>query len=287
MDLCNASELSAVLGRFGFSFSKALGQNFLVAGWVTEKMLEGSGLDKGFAVLEIGPGAGCLTRELSAAAFRVLCVELDRRLIPVLEYTLSDRDNVEILQADAMELDLGDLCRERFAGLRAAVCSNLPYNITTPVITKLLSSGAFETMTLMVQKEVAVRLCAPPGDTRCGAITIFTQFYSHAKMLFTVPAGCFRPSPKVDSAVIRLDRRSRRAVDPDMEELFFRTVRAAFAQRRKTLFNSLSSGFPELPKERVGAALDALGIDRSIRGEKLSVEDFARLSGALETALRR
>lgn len=281
MDLCNSSELSAVLSRFGFSFSKALGQNFLVARWVVEQMVDESGLDGSFGVLEIGPGAGCLTRELSAAAGKVLAVELDRRLLPVLDYTLSDCPNVRVVNGDAMELDLAALCREEFGGMRLGVCANLPYSVTTPIITKLLAYDVFDTLTLMVQKEVARRLCAAPGSPECGSITAFTRFYTEPDYLFTVPSGCYRPAPKVDSAVIRLTRKKERAVRKEEEHLFFRTVRAAFGQRRKTLLNCLASGFSELTKEEAGEVLDRVSLPRDIRGEKLSVEDFARLSRAI------
>ena len=281
MDLCSKTDLSDLLSRHGFTFSKALGQNFLISRPVIRKIISSSGIGPGDGVLEIGPGAGCLTAELADSASAVVAVELDERLLPVLDETLHGRNNVTVLREDAMKLDINKTVGTFFEGLRPVVCANLPYSITTPLIIRLLESECFDSLTLMVQKEVEQRLTAIPGDPECGAITVFTQFYTQAEMLFTVPASCFWPAPKVDSAIIHLKTRSERVVSKESEPVFFRTVRAAFSQRRKTLLNSLSSGFGSLGKEQIADVISQLGYDPRVRGEKLGTEDFARLSQAL------
>jgi len=278
MDLCNRKELMMLLESHGFTFSKALGQNFLTARWVIDRMVEESFIDKNTGVLEIGPGAGVLTRELCETAGKVVAIELDDRLLSVLDTTLEEYDNVTVIHADALEVDFEAIVKEHFEGLRPVVCANLPYSVTTPVITRLLQSECFDAFTLMVQKEVAQRLCARPGDSECGAITAFTWFYTQPRLMFKVPAACYNPMPKVDSAVMYLKCHKERVVAPEEQELFFRTVRGAFALRRKTLVNSLSSAFPELDKAAIQALPAKLGLDERIRGEKLTLEQFAALS---------
>ncbi len=278
MDLCNKKELMTLLESHGFTFSKALGQNFLTARWVIDRMVEESFIDKNTGVLEIGPGAGVLTRELCENAGKVVAIELDDRLLNVLDTTLDEYDNVTVIHADALEVDFAAIVKEHFEGLRPVVCANLPYSVTTPVITKLLQSECFDAYTLMVQKEVAERLCAKPGSSQCGAITAFTYFYTEPRLMFKVPAACYNPTPKVDSAVMYLKSHKERAVKPEEQEMFFRTVKAAFAQRRKTLVNSLSSSFLELDKATISSLPAKLGLDERIRGEKLTLEQFADLS---------
>ena len=280
MNLTNYDEIRALLARHGFRFSKSLGQNFLIADWVPRQIAESAGLDENTGVLEIGPGLGCLTAELSRRAGKVVAVELDKSLKPVLAETLGERENVEIVFADVLKLDLAALAEEHFEGLRPVVCANLPYNVTTPVLTALLRAGCFESVTVMIQREVAKRICAPAGTADYGAFGIFVQWHTEPELLFEVPPSCFVPQPKVTSAVIRLTRRETPPVAVSDEELFFKVVRAAFNQRRKTLVNAVSAGL-SLPKERVAAALQNAGFDTGIRGETLDIGGFAKLTDEL------
>ena len=251
MNLTDIRDIKALLSRHGFHFSKSMGQNFLIADWVPRDIADAAGLDEGCAVLEIGPGIGPLTRELSRRAGRVAAVELDRSLLPILAETLADCPNVEVVPGDVMKLDLAALAAEKFDGLTVKACANLPYNITTPVITKLLEAGCFQAATVMIQREVARRICAAPGDSDCGAFSLFCQYHARCELLFEVPPDCFLPAPKVTSAVVRCRMRQTPAVSPACgQDFFFRTVRAAFAQRRKTLANSLASVFG-LGRERI------------------------------------
>ncbi len=278
MDLCNIKEIRELLGRHGFSFSKSLGQNFLVSSWVPERIAELSGITENDCVLEIGPGIGCLTRELSFRAGKVVAVELDARLMPILGETLSDRPNVTVINGDIMKTDLGTLASEHFGGLSPVVCANLPYNITTPVLSRLIDSRIFNNLTVMIQKEVAERVCALPGTSEYGAFTVYANFYTKPEILFDVPPNCFEPRPKVTSSVISLKTRERPAAECD-EELFFRIVRAAFNQRRKTLSNAVHSGFSSvLSKNAITDAVEACGFDPKVRGEALDIEAFARLT---------
>ncbi|MBQ7693143.1 MAG: ribosomal RNA small subunit methyltransferase A [Oscillospiraceae bacterium] len=284
MNLTDYNEIRALLARHKFRFSKSMGQNFLTAAWVPEDIAASAGLDEKTGVLEIGPGVGCLTRELSKRAGRVLCIELDKALKPILEETLSDCENVEILYANALKEDLAALARERLPGLRPVVCANLPYNITSPVLTAIIEAGCFETVTVMIQREVARRICAGPGSADYGAFGIFVQWHMETELLFDVPPSCFVPQPKVTSSVIRLTRREKppAAVSgEEAEEMMFRLVRAAFNQRRKTLVNAAASQIPGLDKERTERALTALGYDVRVRGEVLGVSDFVRLAEEL------
>ena len=278
MDLCNINVIKDLLQRHGFKFSKSLGQNFLTAQWVPERIAAESFVDKDSCVLEIGPGIGCLTKELSKVAGKVCAVELDKRLPNVLKESLAECENVSVISGDIMKTDIERLIEEEFSGLTPRVCANLPYNITTPVLTKLIESARFESITVMIQREVARRICAKPGTGDYGAFTVFINYYTKPSLLFDVSPGCFIPQPKVVSTVIRLEKRPAPAIKVSDEKLFFRTVRGAFAQRRKTLINSLASAFSEIPKESLTWAMEEAGLDLKIRGEALSLSDFAILS---------
>ena len=284
MNLTDYNEIRALLARHKFRFSKSKGQNFLTAAWVPEDIAASADLDENTGVLEVGPGVGCLTRELSLRAGRVLSVELDRDLKPVLAETLSDCENVELLFADALKLNLAALVGEHMPGLRHVVCANIPYNVTSPLLTAFLEAGCFETVTVMIQREVAKRICAGPGSADYGAFGIFVQWHSVPELLFDVPPACFVPRPKVTSSVVRLKRRAAPPVPVRDEKLFFRVVRAAFNQRRKTLVNALSAQIPELEKARLEEILASLGYDVRIRGETLDIEGFARISDAIYLA---
>lgn len=281
LNLCNVSEMKALLGEYGFHFSKAKGQNFLTAAWVPERIAEEAGVDETAAVLEIGPGIGALTQQLCLRAGRVLAVEVDNSLRPILARTLSEFDNLEIRFADAMKLDLAQLVAEQFSGLRPLACANLPYYITSPVLTKLLESRAFEAVTVMVQKEVAQRICAAPGSADYSAFSVFCRYYAEPEILFEVPPSCFLPQPKVTSAVLTLRVRTEPPCEIADEAMFFRVVRAAFAQRRKTLSNALAVGFPERTKAELTDCIVACGHAPTVRGETLSIPEFAALSRAI------
>lgn len=278
MDLCDHSQIRALLDDVGFRFSKARGQNFLTARWVPERIADEAGLGPADGVVEIGPGVGCLTEQLAARAGRVLCYEVDEALRPVLARTLAGRENVEVLFADVMDRDLAADAAERLPHLRWSVCANLPYSITTPVLTKLYQARCFESILVMVQREVALRLCAHAGQADYGAFTLLTEWYAEPELLFTVGPECFVPRPKVHSAVVRLTMRRTPPADVD-EAAFFRVVRAAFNMRRKTLVNALDG---LCGKERAAAAIAACGLDSHIRGEALTLERFAALTNALE-----
>ena len=278
MNLTDYKEIRALLEKHGFRFSKSLGQNFLTAAWVPEDIAGAAGLDEQTGVLEIGPGVGCLTRELSKRAGKVVSVELDRSLRPVLAETLAGCENVEVVFGDILKQDIPALLDETMPGLRHVVCANLPYNVTTPVLTALLESGRFETVTVMIQREVARRICALPNTPDYGAFGVFVQWHAGTELLFDVPPSCFVPQPKVTSSVIRLTRRAAPPFPVRDEELLFRIVRAAFNQRRKTLVNALASQIPGVTKEDVEKTLAALGYDTRIRGEVLDLGGFAKIS---------
>ena len=287
MNLCDIREVRALLGRHGFRFSKSMGQNFLVADWVPREIAAASGADSAHGVLEIGPGVGCLTRELCALAGKVVSVELDRALLPVLAETMNGAENFELVPGDVLRLDLRSLADQKLQGLRPLVCANLPYNITTPVLRTLVEARRFEAITVMVQREVALRIAARPGTADYGAFSVYMQYHTEPEVLFDVPSACFIPAPKVTSAVVRCKARSAPAVNPACgEEFFFRTVRGAFALRRKTLSNSLASAFGELGKAAIGEAIAACGLPGSIRGEALGMEELAALADGLYQALR-
>ncbi len=283
MDLTNNKEVTALLERHGFRFSKSLGQNFLTAAWVPRRIAEEALIAPGDGVLEVGPGVGCLTVELAEKAERVLALELDERLRGVLSETLSEHPNVSVVFADAVKADLRSLCGEYFGGRPVRVCANLPYNVTSPLLTAFLKAGCFESVTVMVQKEVAARLCARPGTAEYGAFTLLVQWYAEAEKLFDVPPDCFMPRPKVTSTVIRLCRRSSPPVRVRDEDFFFAVVRAAFNQRRKTLVNAVSAGMREVARADVEKALAEMGLSPTVRGEALSAEQFAALSDILYT----
>ena len=279
--LTEPAAIRELLSRHGFRFSKAMGQNFLIDAGIPERIAESSGADGDCAVLEIGPGIGCLTTELAKRAGKVLCVELDRSLAPLLKETLGEFDNVEILFSDVLKLDLRQLVEEKCPQKTKIVCANLPYNITSPVLTELIRTGMFERICVMIQKEVAERICAGPGNKDYGAFGLFVQWYYEPELLFTVPPHCFMPQPKVTSAVIRLSRRPGAPYEAEDEELLFRVIRAAFNQRRKTLANALASGFPELGKAECEGIIKLCGLDTNIRGEMLDLGDFAKISNEI------
>ena len=281
MNLTDYRDITALLQRHGFHFSKSLGQNFLTAAWVPQQIAAESGIEKNDGALEIGPGVGCLTAELAKTAGRVTAIELDARLRDVLAETLADFDNVSVVFADALKADLPAICAETLGERPWKVCANLPYNVTTPLITAFLDAGCFESVTVMIQKEVAQRLCAAPGTSEYGAFSVLVQWYAEPRLLFDVPPHCFVPQPKVTSAVVRMDRRAAPPAQADDERFFFRTVRAAFAQRRKTLSNALRSGFSELDRADIEAAMEEVGLPPAVRGETLSIAQFAALSNAL------
>jgi len=282
MDLCNYSEIKKLLERYGFNFSKSLGQNFLTASWVPERIALESEISDACGVLEIGPGIGCLTVCLARSAKKVLSVELDKRLIPVLGETLGHADNIQIIQGDIMKLDIRALAAEHLPDMPLHVCANLPYNITSPILSNLLETKMFDSITVMIQREVAKRICARPGSSDYGSFTVFCNYYTEPKILFDVPPDCFVPRPKVTSSVITMKKRQCPPCDIADEKHFFRVVRAAFGQRRKTLVNCLSSVFGgEFTKVQLEEIITSLGFDARVRGETLGISDFAKISAAI------
>lgn len=280
-DLCNITEVRSLLEKHGFRFSKALGQNFIINPSVCPRMVQESGIDGTCGVLEIGPGIGVLTQQLALRAKKVVAIELDDRLPALLAETLADFDNVEIVSGDVLKLDLAKLIEEKFAGMPVYVCANLPYYITSPVIMALLESRLpVEAITVMVQKEAAQRMCAPVGSRDSGAVTVAVNYYAEAERLFDVSAGSFMPAPKVDSCVMRLTVREKPPVSVKDEAKFFKMVRAAFGQRRKTASNSISSGMG-IPKEQVINAIAACGFEPDVRAESLTMDRLALLSDKL------
>ena len=282
MNLCDYNTIRELLGRHGFHFSKSMGQNFLIDLEVPYNIAAASQADETCGVLEIGPGIGPLTAELAQRAGKVVSIELDKSLLPVLAETMAPYPNVEIVPGDAMKLDLGALAAEKFQGLRPIVCANLPYNITTPVLTKLIETPCFETITVLIQKEVAQRLSAAQGSSDGGSFSLFLQYYMETEYLFDVPREKFLPAPKVTSAVLRCIRRKKPAVDVDDEEFFFKVVRGAFLLRRKTLPNSLAAALPPFSKESIIAAMAECGLPETVRGERLTLQDFANLSKTIK-----
>ena len=282
MDLTDIQQVKALLGRHGFRFSKSMGQNFLIEDWVPRDIADSAGLDQHCGVLEIGPGIGPLTAQLALRAGKVVAVELDRDLLPILSETMSGHPNVEIIPGNVMKLDLSAEVSDKFNSLTAKVCANLPYNITTPVITRLLEAGCFQSITVMIQREVARRICAAPGSPDCGAFSLFCQYHAECEFLFEVPPECFLPPPKVTSAVVRLTPRSVPPVDADPGVLFS-VIHAAFAQRRKTLLNALSAAYgARFSKEELRQFILDSGLSESVRGERLSLADFASLAKFLQ-----
>ena len=281
VNVCDIQVMKPLLSQHGFHFSKAKGQNFLIAPWVPQSIAEQAGVDETAGVLEIGPGIGSLTQQLCLRAKKVCAVELDERLEPILDITVGEFDNLEIFWNDVLKLDLPALVEGEFSGLRPMACANLPYYITSPILTALLEADCFESFTVMVQKEVAQRIAAAPGTADYSAFTVFCQYYAEPELLFDVPAHCFLPQPKVTSAVITLRTRKERPWDILDEEVFFRVVKASFAMRRKKLSNGLASGFPELGKTGAAEVIAAAGFDANVRGETLSIPEFARIANEI------
>ena len=281
LDVCNIGVMKPLLAEHGFHFSKAKGQNFLIAPWVPERIAEDSGVDETVGALEIGPGIGPLTQQLCLRAKKVCAVEVDTRLEPLLQKTVGEFSNLEILWSDILKQDVKALVAEKFAGLRPMACANLPYYITTPILSALLEAECFERVTVMVQKEVAQRITAKPGTADYGAFTVFCQFYAQPELLFDVPPHCFMPQPKVTSAVVSLKVRKELPWDIKDKALFFRVVKASFAMRRKTLQNGLASGFPELGKAGAAEVLEAVGLPATVRGETLDIAGFASIANEI------
>ena len=281
LELTDIGTIKALLARHGFHFSKALGQNFIVNPSVCPRMADESGIDSESGVIEIGAGIGVLTAELAKRAKKVVCIELDSKLLPILDETLTDFDNIEIINADVLKIDLAALIEEKFGGMPVYVCANLPYYITSPVIMTLLESRLpLKAVTVMVQREAAQRLCAPVGSRLSGAVTVAVDYYAEARKLFDVSAGSFMPAPKVDSSVIRLDIREKPGIEVSDEKLFFSMVHAAFGQRRKTASNSISSG-TGIPKAVVAEAIERCGFPPAVRAESMTAEQLAALCEAL------
>ena len=281
IDVCDIHVMKPLLAEHGFHFSKAKGQNFLISRWVPERIAEDAGVDATAGVREIGPGIGPLTQQLCLRAGKVCAVELDTRLKPILAMTVGEFSNLEILWDDVLNRDVAALVKEKFAGLRSMACANLPYYITSPILTALLEAECFESVTVMVQKEVAQRIAAKPGTADYSAFTVFCQYYAVPEILFDVPAGCFLPQPKVTSAVISLRVRKERPWDIADQDIFFRVVRSSFAMRRKKLSNGLASGFPELGKEGAAQVIERCGMDSNVRGETLDIAGFAKIANAI------
>lgn len=280
-NLSNLSTIRSIMDRFGFQFSKSLGQNFLVNPGICPKIAEMGGAAENAGVLEIGTGFGVLTHELAKRAKKVVAVELDSRLLPVLEYTLAEHKNIKIINEDILKVDLPKLIEEEFQGMDVYVCANLPYYITSPVIMALLEQRLpIKAITVMVQKEAAARLCAKLPSRDCGAVTVAVRYYSEPKQLFPVSRGSFLPAPNVDSAVIRLDVKADKPINGEAERWLFTVVKGAFSQRRKTLCNTVSSSL-KLSKEQVAEALREVGIKETARAEELSLDDFIKFSGCL------
>ncbi len=286
VNVCDIQVMKPLLAEHGFHFSKAKGQNFLTQRWVPEQIAEESGVQKDVGVLEIGPGIGPLTQQLCLRAGKVCAVELDNRLKPILDITVGEFENLEIIWDDVLKQDVPALVKEKFPGLRPMACANLPYYITSPILTELLEADCFEAVTVMVQKEVAQRIAAKPGSADYSAFTIFCQYYAEPELLFDVPAHCFMPQPKVTSAVITLRVRKERPWQIDDPDIFFRTVRASFAMRRKKLSNGLASGFSQLGKEGAAEVIAACGFDENVRGETLSIPEFAKLANEIARRLK-
>ena len=282
VNVCDIQVMKPLLAAHGFHFSKAKGQNFLIAPWVPESIAGAAGVREDVGVLEIGPGVGPLTQQLALRAGKVCAVEVDERLKPILEITLEGCGNVELVWGDVLKLDIPALVKEKLPGLRPVACANLPYYITSPILTALLEAECFEAVTVMVQKEVAQRIAAQPGTADYGAFTVFCQYYAQPELLFDVPPHCFLPQPKVTSAVVTLRVRRKRPWDIPDKELFFRVVRASFAMRRKKLSNGLASGFPELGKSGAEAVLAACGFDANVRGETLGIPEFAAIARQIQ-----
>ena len=273
------SDIGGLLNRHGFKFSKSMGQNFLIDANIPDKIVRLAEIGMSDGALEVGPGIGALTKRLAQAARRVVAVELDRRLIPILNEMFAASANVEIVHGDILKLDIAKLVSEKMPGLERHVCANLPYNITTPALRVFIEAGVFNTITVMVQREVARRICAKPGTSEYGAFTVYANYHTQPKILFDVPPECFMPRPKVVSSVLTMRTRPERMLAPGDEAMFFRVVRAAFRQRRKTLVNALHAEFGSVvTKDEIAKFITQCGFDEKIRGETFGIDEFARLS---------
>ena len=282
MNLCDIRTIKDTMAMFGLTFRKEFGQNFLTDREVVAEIAESCGGPNTKTVLEIGAGCGSLTHELALLYENIVALEIDRGLIPLLKYTLGEHKNIKVINADVMKTDIPELLGDAFEKGGVSVCANLPYYITTPILLELLDSRLpFDSITVMIQSEVADRLCALPGTPNYGSVTAYLNYFGTCRKLMKVPAGKFLPPPKVDSAVVRIDLYRDRPCKPKDEKIFFRTMRAAFEQRRKTLPNALSAGFGEISKAEITDAIVECGFDANIRGERLSVADFCRLSDKL------
>lgn len=282
MDLCNISVIKSVMSDANITFRKDFGQNFLINKSIPEEIAENATDTKDSLILEIGPGIGCLTQELALRYKKVVAIEIDKGLIPVLEKTLAEYDNITVINEDIMKADLESIIEQYYDGMPVAVCANLPYYITTPILMRLLESGIkFSSITVMVQNEVATRLTAKAGSSDYGAITAVLGYYGSVKRLFKVSAGSFMPAPKVDSAVVKIDIYDEPKYKPRDEKLFRNLIKAAFEMRRKTLVNAVISKLPHINKENLINSLHSLGLSEAVRGEKLSTEDFVNLSNLL------
>ncbi len=281
MNLTNITEINELLRRFDFRFSKAMGQNFLINPSICPKMAELCGATSQTGVIEIGPGIGVLTRELAQAAKKVVAIELDKRLIPILKETLSDHPNVKVINQDVLKTDLQEIINEEFPDMDVVICANLPYYITSPIIMNILEMRyPIKALTVMVQKEAAIRLCADVGNREAGAVTVAVQYYSEPNNLFPVSRGSFMPSPKVDSAVIRLDIREKPPIEIADQKLFFQLVKAAFGQRRKVLTNAIPAA-TDITKEQLQQALDKVNLSHNARGEELTMQKWGELTNVI------
>ena len=287
MNLCDIRTIKDTMAMFGLTFRKEFGQNFLTDREVVAEIAESCGGPNTKTVLEIGAGCGSLTHELALRYENVVALEIDRGLIPLLKYTLGEHRNIKVINADVMKTDIPELLGDAFEKGGVSVCANLPYYITTPILLELLDSRLpFDSITVMIQSEVADRLCALPGTPNYGSVTAYLNYFGTCKKLMKVPAGKFLPPPKVDSAVVRIDLYRDRPCKPADEKIFFRTMRAAFEQRRKTLPNALSAGFGEISKAEITDAILSCGFDANIRGERLSVSEFCALSDKLSELIK-
>ena len=284
MNLCDINEIKALLARHGFRFSKSMGQNFLIEDWVPYDIAYASGAKEGCGVLEVGPGIGPLTQQLAKRADKVVSVELDKALYPILAETMGHCENFELVSGDILKTDIPALVAEKFQGLTPLACANLPYNITSPAITALIEANCFQAITVMIQREVAQRICAKPGSSDYGAFSVYCQYHADCELLFEVPPTCFIPAPKVTSAVLRMVPRAKPA-EVDDEAHFFKVVKASFAQRRKQLINGLLTTFgSKLSREQLAQVIADCGLPADVRGEKLGIPQFAALSKAIRAA---
>ena len=280
MDLCDRRTIEELLTRHGFRFAKSMGQNFLIEGWVPRDTAEVCGADESCGVLEIGPGIGPLTQQLCRHAAKVVSIELDERLYDVLGETMGEFDNFTLVKGDAMAVDFPALVAQHFGGLRPLLCANLPYNITTPVLEKCILSRCFDSITVLIQKEAAERICAKAGSPDYSVFSLQMQYYTDPQIMFEVEPDCFFPAPKVTSAVLHCPARKTPPVEVVSEQALWRTVKGGFALRRKTLANSLQSAYP-FSKEQLTEVIVSCGLSPTVRGEKLTLEDYARLTNAL------